>query len=259
MIIRNRTLYMLIALSGVATTAAAQESSPDSLTLGVGGQYAPRYSGANHQTLTVAPVVQARHGAFFFDTEKGLGYDLQSDSGVYFEHALGVSLGRADKNSDWREGANSLKGMGTIKTALNTSLALGWSVTPWLVVEGKATLPLTDSQGVQYQTSLTLLPFQDTTDTVAFQSAALFGDSRYMNTFYGVSARQSARTGYGRYDTQGGFYGVSNNLSWSHQFGEQWGTTLSAGYTWLGDKAADSPIVRQRNQTTAAVAVTYTF
>ncbi|EGT5700685.1 MipA/OmpV family protein, partial [Cronobacter dublinensis subsp. dublinensis] len=39
MIIRNRTLYMLIALSGVATTAAAQESSPDSLTLGVGGQY----------------------------------------------------------------------------------------------------------------------------------------------------------------------------------------------------------------------------
>ncbi|CCJ78136.1 Outer membrane protein V [Cronobacter muytjensii 530] len=181
--------------------------------------------------------MQARHGAFFFDTEKGLGYDLQSDSGVYVEQSLGVSPGRADKDSDWRDGADSLKGMGSIKTALNTGLALGWAVTPWLVAEGKATLPLTDSQGVQYQTSLTLLPFQDAADTVAFQTAVLFGDSRYMNTFYGVS----------------------NSLIWSHQFGEHWGTTLSAGYTWLGDNAADSPIVRQRNQTSAAVAVTYTF
>ncbi|EOC0865830.1 MipA/OmpV family protein [Cronobacter muytjensii] len=259
MIIRNRTLYMLITLSGVATAAAAQESAPDSLTIGAGAQYAPRYSGDNRHTLTVVPVVQARHGAFFFDTEKGLGYDLQSDSGVYVEQSLGVSPGRADKDSDWRDGADSLKGMGSIKTALNTGLALGWAVTPWLVAEGKATLPLTDSQGVQYQTSLTLLPFQDAADTVAFQTAVLFGDSRYMNTFYGVSPRQSARSGYGRYAARGGFYGVSNSLIWSHQFGEHWGTTLSAGYTWLGDNAADSPIVRQRNQTSAAVAVTYTF
>ncbi|RRA28155.1 MltA-interacting MipA family protein, partial [Cronobacter sakazakii] len=59
--------------------------------------------------------------------------------------------------------------------------------------------------------------------------------------------------------TSGGFYGVSNNLSWSHQFDEHWGATLSAGYTWLADKADNSPIVHTRNQTTTALAVTYTF
>ncbi|KAB1025919.1 MipA/OmpV family protein, partial [Cronobacter sakazakii] len=54
-------------------------------------------------------------------------------------------------------------------------------------------------------------------------------------------------------------YGVSNNLSWSHQFDAHWGATLSAGYTWLADKADNSPIVHTRNQTTTALAVTYTF
>ncbi|HAU5495950.1 TPA: MipA/OmpV family protein, partial [Cronobacter sakazakii] len=141
MIIRNRALSMLILLPGIAI---AQEPPPDSLTVGAAAEYAPRYSGDNHNTWSGVPVVQARHGAFFFDTEKGLGYDLQTDNGLWFEHSLGVSLGRGEKNSAWREGANSLKGMGNIKTALNTRLALGWSVTPWLTLEGQATLPLTD-------------------------------------------------------------------------------------------------------------------
>ncbi|MDT3611693.1 MipA/OmpV family protein [Cronobacter sakazakii] len=256
MIIRNRALSMLILLPGIAI---AQEPPPDSLTVGAAAEYAPRYSGDNHNTWSGVPVVQARHGAFFFDTEKGLGYDLQTDNGLWFEHSLGVSLGRGEKNSAWREGANSLKGMGNIKTALNTRLALGWSVTPWLTLEGQATLPLTDSQGVQYQTSFTLVPFQSEADTLALESAALFGDRRYLNTFYGVDAQQSARSGYTPYRTSGGFYGVSNNLSWSHQFDAHWGATLSAGYTWLADKADNSPIVHTRNQTTTALAVTYTF
>src|SRR5690606_33556712 len=114
--------------------------------------------GSDKQQMQIVPVVQARKGAFFIDSQKGLGYDLQADNGLYLEHTLGYGLGRSDKNSSWREGANNLKGMGNIDATLNTAFALGWSITPWLVVEGKATLPLTDSQGIQYQTSLTLIP-----------------------------------------------------------------------------------------------------
>jgi hypothetical protein len=94
----------------------------------------------------VVPVLQGRKGAFFIDAQKGVGYDLQNDSGWYFEHTLGYDLGRADKNSGWREGANNLKGMGDIDATLNT-LPCGWQAAPWLSMEGKATLPLTDSRG----------------------------------------------------------------------------------------------------------------
>ena len=72
--------------------------------------------------------------------------------------------------------------MGNISATVNTALALGWQLTPWLSAEGKAVLPLSDDQGVNYQASVTLVPLQRDSDTVALQTAALFGDARYMNT-----------------------------------------------------------------------------
>lgn len=261
MITRKTALYLICMMTaGVTARASADDSAAqDGLTIGVGAETAPRYSGSDQQTWQLVPLIQARKGAFFFDTQKGLGYDLQSDNGLYLEHTLGYSLGRSDRDSDWRDGSDKLQGMGNINATVNTALALGWAVTPWLSLEAKATLPLSDSQGVNYQTSLTLIPLQNSSDTVALQSAALFGDARYMNTFYGVSRLQSARSGFSRYNAQDGFYGVESSLSWSHQFNPHWGTVVSAGYTWLGDHAADSPLVDKRDQATGTLAVTYTF
>lgn len=250
-----------IALANISLMAAANAADPDpkSLTVGIGATSAPRYSGSDQRQWQFQPVIQARDGAVFFDSQKGVGYDLQADSGLYLEHTLGYSLGRSDKNASWRDGSDKLKGMGNIDAVLNTAVAVGWTIAPWLSVEGKATLPLSDSQGVQYQTSVSLIPLQNDSDTIAFQSAALFGDSRYMKTFYGVSSAQSARSGYARHAAPGGLYGVENSVTWGHQFTPQWGTTLVAGYTWLSDHAADSPIVFRRNEATATAAITYTF
>lgn len=260
MITRKFTLCIsCLAVMSVSHLASAADPDPQSLTVGIGATSTPRYSGSDQRQWQFVPVIQARDGAVFFDSQKGLGYDLQTDSGLYLEHTLGYSLGRSDKNASWRDGSDKLNGMGKIDAALNTALAVGWTIAPWIVVEGKATLPLSDSQGVQYQTSLTLIPLQDESDTLAFQSAALFGDSRYMNTFYGVSDRQSSRSGYSRYDAPGGLYGVQNSLTWEHQLTPQWGTTLEAGYTWLSDHANSSPIVFRRNEASATAAVTYTF
>jgi len=260
MITRKFTLCIsCLAVMNISLIARAAEPDPKSLTLGIGATSAPRYSGSDQRQWQFVPVIQARDGAVFFDSQKGLGYDLQTDSGLYLEHTLGYSLGRSDKNASWRDGSDKLKGMGNIDAALNTALAVGWTIAPWLSVEGKATLPLSDSQGAQYQTSVPLIPLQNESDTLAFQSAALFGDSRYMNTFYGVNAQQSSRSGYRHYAAPGGLYGVQNSLTWGHQFTPQWGTTLVAGYTWLSDHGADSPIVFRRNEATATAAITYTF
>ena len=247
-------------LSATVLETLADDTPPSpTLTVGMGAQSAPRYSGSRQRHWLVAPVIQARNDAFFFDSLKGLGYDLQSDNGLYLEHTLGYSLGRTDRNSTWRDGAEKLRGMGNIDVAANNALAVGWSATPWLSFEGKATLPLTDGQGVHYQTSGTLLPLQNNTDTVALQSAALFGDRHYMNTFYGVSPEQSNRTDFALYKAAGGFYGVDSSLTWDHLFTHHWSGIVSADYLWLEDKAGNSPIVDERRETTFNLAVLYTF
>ena len=262
MITRKLMMYMTcFTLTGLATTARADDASPQQPTLSVGlaGQNLPRYSGSDKRRWQVIPLVQARDGAFFLDTQKGIGYDLQSDSGLYLEHTLGYNLGRSDRDSDWRDGSDKLRGMGNIKATVNTAFAVGWTLTPWLTVEGKATLPLSDSQGVNYQTSATLIPLQTASDTVAFSTAALFGDSRYMNTIYGVSNRQAERSGYAPYHAAGGFYGADSNLTWSHQFTPAWGTLASVDYIWLDRNAKNSPIVFRHNEISATLGVLYTF
>lgn len=262
MITRNFVLHITCFVLISSASRAFADDAPtaeDNVSVGLAAQSAPRYSGADQHHWQVVPVVQARKGAFFFDSLKGLGYDLQSQSGVYLEHTLGYSLGRADRNSNWRDGADKLQGMGNIAATVNTALAVGWTPMSWLAIEGKATLPLSDDQGVHYQTSVTLIPIQNETDTLAFQSAAMFGDRRYMNTFYGVSNRQSERSGYTAYQAAGGFYGVDNTLTWSHQFTKHWTGALTADYIWLGNHADDSPIVFRRSGTSGSVALLYTF
>ncbi|UJD89848.1 MipA/OmpV family protein [Rahnella aquatilis] len=260
----SRKLILNMFCVGVSVTGAgvhADNSGPtqQSLTLGLGAQNAPVYSGSDKRRTQMLPVIQARDGAFFFDSMKGIGYDLQNANGLYLEHSLGYGLGRSERDSDWRDGSDKLKGMGNIAATVNTSIAAGWMATPWLSLEGRATLPLSDGQGVQYRTAVTLIPVQNDKDNVAIQVSALFGDARYMNTLYGVNDKQSLRSGYDRYHAAGGFYGVDSSLIWSHQFTPHWGTALSAGYTWLSEHASESPIVYQRNQTTVAAAVTYSF
>jgi outer membrane scaffolding protein for murein synthesis (MipA/OmpV family) len=100
MIARKISPYMVVPfLMAITPGARADEAAApsDGLTIGVGGKYAPRYSGSDKQSWQVVPVLQGRKGAFFIDSQKGIGYDLAGDSGLYFEHTLGYDLGRAEK------------------------------------------------------------------------------------------------------------------------------------------------------------------
>src|SRR5476649_2226506 len=247
---------LLLSLSALSVQAQDADSAPpDGLTLGLAARNAPRYSGSDARKWSFLPVVQGRSGAFFIDTQKGIGYDLQAPGGIYLEQALGYTPGRTDKKSDWQDGDDKLKGMGNINDALNTSLAFGWQATPWLSMEARAVLPLTDSLGVQYQASLTGILLQNQADTVALQGALLFGDARYNNTFYGVSALQSRRSGYDKFTAGGGLYGESVSLSWNHQYSPQWGSSLSTGYTHLADKVSASPVVFKNGGADVTLAV----
>lgn len=86
MITGKITLHMVcFSLGFSAATAMADESTtpPPSVTLGIAGINAPRYSGADKQHWQLMPVILARDGAFFLDSQKGIGYDLQADNGLY--------------------------------------------------------------------------------------------------------------------------------------------------------------------------------
>ena len=60
MIAIKKVLYMSVPLLMVVASAAQadDDTASDSLTVGLGGQYAPRYSGSDKQVWQVVPVLQ---------------------------------------------------------------------------------------------------------------------------------------------------------------------------------------------------------
>lgn len=52
---------------------------------------------------------------------------------------------------------------------------------------------------------------------------------------------------------------MDSSLTWSHQLTPNWSGVVSADYTWLDDKAGNSPIVEKHDGTAFNLAVLYTF
>lgn len=250
----------LFALPAFSTYAADGDTAVEkNLSIGVIASTAPKYSGSDEQTTGFAPYLRADYGNFFLDTLRGVGYGWEADNGFYFENSLSYNPGRSDKNSSWGEGSKKLKGMGKIKSSLDTNILVGWEVTNWLAIEGEAVLPLTESNGSQYSASAILTPYKSEVDEVNLTATALFADARYLNTYYGVNQKQSSRTGHSQFNTSGGYYGSNFGASWTHFFNENWSGGLTYDYVLLDNRVSDSPIVRKRGGSMASVAIAYTF
>ncbi|MEB3754162.1 MipA/OmpV family protein [Acinetobacter sp. MD2(2019)] len=248
------------SLSNAQDTQQSDADADQSPNLvGVVVQNSPRYSGSKDDYYQILPLIQYRYKAFFVDTQKGIGYDLPASNGLYLEHSLGYDLGRDDKNSSWREGSNRLKGLGQIKTSLNTAIAVGWQIRPWLIPEVKVTLPLTHNQGSQLQASLTVVPLQTKHNTVVLQGTIRAADARYINTHYGVTPQQSEASGFSSYHTSSGLIDSELNLNWIHQFNADWGIFTGVTYLRLADHIQASPIIQQRNQLISNIGLNYSF
>ncbi|HDL7336656.1 TPA: MipA/OmpV family protein [Yersinia enterocolitica] len=244
----------------VAFPALSEEPQNNNhVSIGVSAINTPRYSGSDETTTIFAPVIDVREAFLFVNFEKGLGYEIELPAGFYFQNAVGYSAGRKDKDKDMQFGSDKLRGMSEIKGTMNTSLALGWNINDRISTEISVWLPLGESYGARYTGSVTGVLLKGDSNIVTLRLAALFGDRRYNQTYYGVDARQSQGSGYAKYAPGGGMYGQSVALSWIHIFSEHWSATLGGNYTHLNDKVAESPIVFKKDGLDGFAAVSYTF
>lgn len=241
-----------------ATANAAEEKEVVS-TVGLGYLNAMKYSGSDERDSTVVPYFNIQYDSFFLDAVDGLGLNLNLNNDIYLTQSLGYSLGRVDSNADWRAGSTKLKGMGKIKLAATSSTTIGWNIGDTLSIEGNLTAPFTDSQGVKYRAGIKYRLWSDNRNTLVFSSNANFGDSRYNNTFYGVSNTQSRNSGYSKYKASSGLYSMDADITWTHAFSDNWWSYIDVEYTHLDRNVSNSGIVYKSNQTRFAAGFLYSF
>lgn len=251
-------------LAILATPAlAAGQRQGNVLTLGGGVDVAPRYSGSDKSRVTAAQVVDyAMENGFFISTTRGLGYGNRVGN-LDYSAALSYRAGRKDRDvssDSIASGSDYLRGMGDIKGSVVVVPGLGYRITDWLNVQLQAEVPVSErdnGEAVHFGIASPLYTSPENSVTLALTGS--WGSSKYMQTYYGVSAAQSAASGFARHDAGSGIYAYSLNLDWTHKLTSRWSLLAAAGVTQLTGEAGDSPIVQRKTSPVGSLKVTYSF
>lgn len=244
-------------------TLAAEPPQGTTLTLGGGVGVAPRYSGSDENRVSTALVLDySMRNGFFVSSTCGLGYG-NSLGNFDYSAALSYRTGRKDHNVDsdtMSDGSDHLRGMGNVKGSALGVVGLGYKLTNWLSAQLQAEVPFSQrDNGAALHFGIVSPLYHSPKNSVTLGLTSSWGTNDYMQTYYGVSAAQSAASGFTQYHAGSGIYACSLNLDWTHNFTERWSVVADASYTQLAGDARNSPIVQRKASPTGSLTVTYRF
>ena len=206
----------------------------DSLVLGLGVAYVPEYTGADKNRAVPLPLLERTfdNGAFI-STMRGVGF--QTDvQGFNLSAALNYGGARKERRSTF-SGSDALKGMGDIDGSAQVLLGLGYKL--------GASMPL----------------YTSASDQIGFSTSAVYGDNKHAQTYFGVTAAQSARSGYKAYTAKGGFETAEAAVNWNHVIDKTWSVHTVVGVTHLLSDAADSPLTKRKTTPMIMTGFSYKF
>ncbi|NVZ69326.1 MipA/OmpV family protein [Pseudomonas costantinii] len=262
-----RSKNLCLSLTSLCLLASADCALAEDwqYTLKAGIANTPRYSGSDERTT--APLLGGKiisPWGIFLDTDTGLGWGYKDDA-LTFSTYVGVSGSRKDKNESMHAGSNRLKGMGEIKArgqvGIKASYNLGGVIVGATLEHalkeddhkdtGKAYTHLALSLGTNL--------YKGNYGSIDASVISHFGDSNYLQTWYGVTTGQAAQSRFKEYKASAGNISNGMNLVWSLPISEHTKFSTLLDVQYLADEAGKSPIVERRLQTSLMGMVEYTF
>ena len=257
--LRPARISLLLASAGAlvlpAEAAPGAEAGRDdwSFVLGGGAMVAPSYEGSDKFSVSPLPFVSINwRDRVFLDMEHGLGVNVVRTDALRLGVSVGFAPGRNEDDDD------HLKGLGDIDAAARGHIFGSYSF-------GKLQLGVDvakdfgGSDGVQVRPELSVKVPLSESWTLSSGVSATWADDSTMQSFFGVSASQSRKSGLERFDAGAGFKSVNLRLGLNWAVSESWFATAHAGVGVLLGDAADSPVTESRVQPSVGLAVGYRF
>lgn len=221
-----------------ATTGKGAEWS---VTAGIGGALRPTFEGSDRYFVTPVPFISAVwRDTVSLDTSGLNAYwrmdDLQIGGGLTF------SLGRNQNSGVFTQGDSRLNGLGDIPAAVGMRGFVNYRMGPVLLsstftkflAEGNNGFLIDAGIGVPWRVSDRLM--------LMGRISATWADSNYMQQYFGITAQQSANSGYALYDTSSGVKDVALGATLRYRLTDRWLFSTNARVSQLTNYAAGSPI-----------------
>jgi len=262
---KSQALHRLVMLGTLSLPLLASAQSFATVRLGPPGTEsglagiavvsAPRYLGSDQRRVLAAPLLdyQWRNG-WFAGSVNGIGYNFSKEGTLQFGLRLTADLGRKERRS------SALRGLGDVDGRAEFGGFLNVRPTPHLLLSSSLRAGSGDDRR-----GLVL-------DLGATQSIALspqlhaslglgltLANREHLRSYFGVSAAQSAASGYSAYAPDAGLRDFRASLGLSYMITPA--TALSLGLTAqvLQGDAEKSPVTRDRSALSGLLALSHRF
>jgi len=226
------------------------------VTLGAGAFYQPEYEGADEYEVSPLPYFNVKYKDIVEFTPRALDVNLLRHGGFKAGAGIGVNFGREEDDAD------RLDGLGDIDPTAEGRLFVGYDAQSFDAALtfahdlGDAHEGYTIDAEIGMNHSLTV---GDKAVFLRPSAGVTYASEDYMQTFFGIDAAQSGRSGLAQYQSDAGFKDVSAGLTAFYMIDEHWSVRALTEYSYLLEEASDSPIVEDENQFSAGLFIAYTF
>lgn len=252
----------------VAFDARAQESTTEPVALpgadskdkdewsariGLGAGVAPTYEGSDEYEWVPLPTIAVTwRDRVFFGTE-GLGVNVIQNKHIRLGARLTYNRGR-DQDDD-----ESLRGLGDVDPTIEAGLFGSYTYKGISLSADLRQDVASGHDGMTLRTALTITRPLAENLTGTFGPSVTWADDNYMQSFFGVTPSQSARSGLAQYDAGSGIKNYGLNAKLTYDVNDSWIVTGIVRYTHLTGDAADSPIVQSDDQIFSGFNIAYRF
>jgi MipA family protein len=223
-------------------------------TLGVGALSAPRYLGADEHRTRALPLVQLRWGGGWSAGLDGVGYRWRLGDGATVGVKLGLDRGRRERD------AEALRGMGDIPKRPELAASGTVRLLPFVMAGAGVRLGSgEDRDGLLVDWSLrTPVPLAPGVRLMLGVSGT-WANAAAMQSAFGVSAAQSAASGYGVYAPAAGWRDWGPSALLMAELGGPWMLMARVDQRRLLGPARDSPLVRSEAGTSGMLTLGWRF
>lgn len=267
----RKMLPLLLALSLAASPAFGQQQQkkkdPDWLVgIGAAAVVAPAFEGSEDYNLMAFPNISVTYkDDFFASVYDGIGYNVINSNGWRAGPIGKIRWGRDEEGgSPWRVAGtetDALRGLGDVDTGFEAGVFGEYTWRQHLVTKIEVRQGMGAHEGVVADAGVS---YKNKYGDVgySFGPRMTWASEDYHDTYFGIDAGQSARSGLAQYDAESGIvsYGVGGSATMP--ITEQLHGALFAGYDHMGDEPSDSPLISERgseHQFMTGASVTYFF
>ena len=249
----------LLALTASPALADAWWSGDWYVKVGGAAFVAPAYQGDDEYLFAGKPMISIGKGG---DTVRFTSRNDNPSMSIYDNGAIRTGIvGKILLPRD-KDTSDDLKGLDPVRFGAELGGFAEVYPTDWMRIRAEVRRGIRSHDGIVADVSADA--FADVTDTIRVSAGPRlsFATEGYMDAYYGVDARESVKSGLGKYKADGGVQSAGLGAAINWKATEKVDTSLFAEYSRLMGPVADSSLVRERgdkNQFMIGVSATYRF